>query len=151
MLLAAALTVLILEDFEDIKDMRASASRATAVIAQSTEKVKTGKYSGQLTYDFTVKESAGTSAATARHRPGIVIKERPKKIGVWVYGDGSRHWLRGLYRDGKGLAKDIDFTAESEPPAMTADECSSRDYGINWTGWKYVEAIIPVDAALPLT
>ena len=149
MLLAAALTVLVLEDFEDIKDMRASASRATATLTQSTEHVKAGKFSGQLAYDL--KGSAGTSVATARHRPGIKIEQRPKKIGVWVYGDGRRHWLRGLYTDGKGLAKDIDFTIESEPPALTSDECDSRDHGINWTGWKYVEAPIPADAALPLT
>ena len=150
MLLAAALTVLLLEDFEDIRDMRASAARATASLTPSTDKVKEGRFSAELRYDFTVAESTGTSAATARHRTGVKIVERPRSIGLWVYGDGNGHWLRGLYRDGDGLAKDVEFTEEPDPPALTKEECGSRDHGINWTGWKYVQTTIPPDAKLPL-
>jgi hypothetical protein len=144
MLLAAALTFLLLEDFEDMSDMRASASRATATLAQSTAHVKEGKHSAELRYDFKVPDTTGTSAATARHRPAIKIEQRPRSIGLWVYGDGSGHWLRGVYRDGDGLAKDIDFTEEPR------GECGEREHGINWTGWKYVQTIIPADAKMPL-
>ena len=143
-MLLAALTVLLLEDFEDIRDMRASAARASAALTQSTERVKEGKYSAELRYDFKVPETTGTSAATARHRPGIKIEHRPRSIGLWVYGDGSGHWLRGLYRDGDGLAKDIDFTEEPR------GDCGEREHGINWKGWKYVQTVIPPDAKLPL-
>ena len=139
-----------LEDFEKAGAMRVATSRATAGFSISPERVHSGSGAGQLQFDFNVAETAGTSAASIRHRPGIKLTGRPLRIGVWVHGDGSRHWLRGLYTDGKGVAKDVDFTAEPRPVPATRADCANRSGGINWTGWKYVEAVIPSDVALPL-
>ena len=153
LLLAVETTLppVILEDFEDIGDVRVSATRATATFTAATERVHSGRRSGQLAFDFKVENAAGTAAASARHRPAIKIAGRPVRIGVWVYGDGSRHWLRGLYFDGNGVPKDVDFTAEPRPVPATKEDCRRRSGGINWTGWKYVQTDVPADAVLPLT
>jgi hypothetical protein len=59
------------------------------------------------------------------------IPGRPKAIGAWVYAtpEAQGYWLRCYIYDAKGQYQPINFTTQSE--------------GINWTGWKYVEAPIP--------
>ncbi len=141
----------IIEDFEDVDDMRVQTARATATFtfAMRPNPVRNGTRSGWLSYDFT-NQTAGVSAAYAAHDPVKPISDRPLRMGVWVYGDNSRHWLRGNYRDGANVQKTIDFTAAPTPVPVTKADCRERGNGINWTGWKYVQASIPADAALPL-
>ena len=141
----------ILEDFEDVSDMFAAAARATATFtyAMRPNPVRHGTRSGWLSWNFTAG-AAGTSAAYAQHRTLVPISDRPLRIGLWVYGDGSRHWLRGNYRDGNNALKTIDFTAAPIPTPVTKEDCLQRTRGIDWKGWKYVEAPIPADAILPL-
>jgi exopolysaccharide biosynthesis protein len=142
---------LILEDFEDVSDMRALVARATASLTFSMRPnpVRNGTRAGWLTYNFT-NQPAGTSAAYAAHNPLREIPDRPLRIGLWVYGDGSRHWLRGNYRDGLNAQKTIDFTAAATPAPVVKADCRNRSRGIDWIGWKYVEAAIPAEAVLPL-
>lgn len=141
----------ILEDFEDVSDMTAAAARGTATFtyAMRSNPVRNGTRSGWLSWNFT-KSTPGTSAAYAQHPALIPISDRPLRIGVWVYGDGSRHWLRANYRDGGGVLKTLDLTAAAVPAPVTKEDCRKRTRGIDWTGWKYVEAAIPADAVLPL-
>jgi len=73
--------------------------------------------------------------------PGIVLDKKPTTIGMWVYGDNSKTWLRARVRDGKGQTFDLNLTPEYRPDTNTG--------GINWTGWKYVEASIPADREGP--
>ncbi|MCX7570989.1 phosphodiester glycosidase family protein [Tumebacillus sp. DT12] len=130
-----------LEDFEDITDLYSSSARANSVSLSLTSRpnpVRYGTHAAKLAYDFTGQ--AGTSAAYVNIRGtagliGRAIEGRPQKFGLWVYGDGKNHWLRGQYEDGNLTKKTIDFT-----PAG----------GLNWVGWKYVEATLPSDAVLPL-
>lgn len=68
---------------------------------------------------------------TPRELPGY-----PRRIGVWVFGDGQGHWLRAQLRDGSGAFFWIDLTAANP--------------GVNWTGWRYVEAEVPAGKPLPL-
>lgn len=140
-----------IEDYEDVSDMRANAARATATFtfAMRPNPVRHGTRSGWLTYNFT-NQPAGTSAAYAEHNPVRPITGRPLRVGVWVYGDGSRHWLRGNYRDGANTQKNLDFTAAPSPVPVVKADCKTRNNGINWIGWKYLEATIPADAVLPL-
>jgi len=141
----------ILEDFEDITDMVATTARATATLSSSMRPnpVRNGTRSGKLTWNFT-GQTAGSSAAYAAHSTLLPISDRPLRIGLWVYGDGSRHWIRGNYRDAANAQKTIDFTAAPTPAPVVSGDCRNRSKGIDWTGWKYVDAAIPSDAALPI-
>lgn len=59
---------------------------------------------------------------------------------MWVYApEGTPNlWLRIRVLDGEGNVRTLDFT-ERMNDAMTGS--NNTDYGgINWTGWKYVEA-----------
>jgi len=141
----------IIEDFEDISDMLAQSARgaATFTSAMRPNPVRYGTRSGRLGYDFT-NSTPGTSAAYAAHSPTRPIDGRPLRIGVWLYGDGSRHWVRGNYRDGNNAQQTINFTEAATPTPTTSAGCADRTGGIDWVGWKYLEAAIPADAVLPL-
>jgi len=144
----------LLEDFEDLSDMRPALARASSVTltpSMRPDPVRAGTRAGRLSYNFrTNPHEAGTSAAYAAHNPLREIDGRPRRIGVWLYGDGSRHWVRGNYRDGTNTQKVIDFTGAATPTPTSAAACATRSGGIDWIGWKYLEAAVPADAILPL-
>ncbi|SHI54449.1 phosphodiester glycosidase family protein [Thermoclostridium caenicola] len=98
-------------------------------LAAGVEKGTAGVYAYPLGPD-------GTSAT-------IVLDKTPTAIGMWVYGDNSKNWLRARLRDGKGETFDINLTSEYRPDTGTG--------GIDWTGWKYVEAAIPAGREGPFT
>lgn len=126
---------LALDPFESTSGLTAEAIRGTASL--STEKVLQPKNiaaSVKLSYDFTAYKE-GTSAAYMTWNSSISIPAQPKRIGVWVYGDGANHWLRGSLTDATGKEVIVDFTEED---------------GLNWTGWKYVEANIPTTTVAPM-
>lgn len=127
---------ILIDGFENIAKWSVDQSRANATIQISAngEPVKDGKSSIQLAYDFTTKEE-GIKAAYAVAKTPIAIQGNPKELGLWVYGDGAGHWLRGNIIDGNGEKYTINFTEEGE---------------LNWTGWKYVRAQVPSDLPLPL-
>jgi Phosphodiester glycosidase len=141
----------VLEDFEDIADMRAASARASATLtpAMRPAPVRFGTRSARLGYDFTTG-TPGTSAAYAEHSPLRDIDGRPLRIGVWLYGDGSRHWVRANYRDGNNTQRVLDFTPAPSPTPTNRDGCALRTGGIDWVGWKYLQASIPPEAVLPL-
>ena len=96
------------------------------------DKVKSGKYAIQLQYGLEEKEE--TQAAYIEFLKPISIPEKPIGLGLWVYGDGQGHWLRGRIQDQKGKSYTIDF----------ADH-------IDWTGWKYVKATLPTTVEYPIS
>src|SRR5699024_11036422 len=61
------------------------------------------------------------------------IPGAPTAIGMWVYAtpEAQGYWLRRQIYDGTGTAKPLNFTDQKT--------------GIDWTGWKDVEAQIPKD------
>lgn len=124
---------ILLEGFENgIGNYKASGARYKNVkIEESSTVSKTGKKSIKLSYDFTGTE--GTSGAYVDAVNPIAIKGSPKKIGMWVYGDGGGHWLRMQLKDGKNTEIQLDFTKN-----------------LDWTGWKYVEASVPEGLTSPL-
>lgn len=134
----------VLEDFEDVSGWGGSQLKAVAAfgMAGGQEPVQSGFASGELVYDFQAggatagKPATGTSAAYALRKARLPLEGRPLRLGLWVYGDGKQHWLRGIYYDGKGKKRYLDFAPGT---------------GVNWTGWKYVTAAIPADAPLPLS
>lgn len=127
----------LVDDFEDVTNWTVSTARASAAIlpVQSPEPVKNGNSSLKLEYDFSVGDS-GTAAAYVNAKNNIPIDGPPVKLGLWVFGDGQSHWLRGKILDGAGTTHTLNFTEEGK---------------LNWTGWRYVEAEVPATAVAPLS
>lgn len=127
----------LLSEFDDPDQWFANAVRAQAAFSVTgpPEPVHSGEGAGKLVYDLSVAPG-GTAAAYVQATEPIPIPDRPRALGIWVYGDESGHWLRGNYLDGEGNRHVLDFTAVG---------------GLDWTGWLFVEAPIPPDAVPPLT
>jgi len=123
--------------FDEAGGWYASAVRARAALALSAdgEPVHSGTRAAKLTYDLRTG-GAGTAAAYVQAPAPIPLPGRPRAIGVWVYGDGSGHWLRGNYIDGDGNRRVMDFTAVG---------------GLDWIGWRFVEAPVDPEAPLPIS
>ncbi|HEY3055880.1 MAG TPA: hypothetical protein VGK31_08120, partial [Thermoanaerobaculia bacterium] len=138
---------IVLDDFEDTNSVRISVTRASANLSRAVrgDPVRRGTASLRLTYDL--RNQPGISAAGVRWEPAKEVESRPLHIGIWVWGDGSRHDLRGNYRDGTGAIKVVSFTST---PGMLLSTCTRRHGGIDWIGWKYLHVPIPRDAILPI-
>lgn len=97
----------------------------------------------RIDYDMTLADGVEKGTAGVYAYPvnsdgssaGIPLGENPTAIGMWVYGDNSKLWLRARVRDGKGQTYDLNLTSDYN--------ASTRTGGIDWIGWKYVEASIP--------
>ena len=125
----------VLNSFESTSGLKTESARSTTSIAvEKTLQPMDGSSSLKLSYDFSSFKD-GTSASYLSWNSPYVIPASPKKIGMWVYGDGSSRWLRGSLTDASGKEVVVDFT---------------KDDGLNWTGWKYVEASIPLSAGAPV-
>ncbi len=105
----------------------------------STEPVKDGMYSLKVDYDYvnwdkvyngTINVKRPESAAELSYTSNI----RPKKLGMWVYGDGKAPWLRAMIKDGQQNAHTLNLASR-----------------IDWIGWKYVTVDIPADIPMPIT
>lgn len=93
--------------------------------------VRFGNHALQLNYDFTDAQKGTTLGAYAGPGDSVNIPGAPTAIGMWVYATpaAQKYWLRMNILDTNGTMKPIDFT--------------DSEVGINWTGWKYIEAPIP--------
>lgn len=111
----------------------------------SSEQAKSGRYSFKISYDYDeywTRKYNGTInfIPTFTDRDGNNIAGqytttiRPKKFGMWVYGDGHAPWLRIRLKDGEGQIRTYDMVSR-----------------INWIGWKYVDVTIPSDVPLPIS
>ena len=119
----------------DPDNSRGGMESAEIVDIASGEPVRFGNNALKLNYDFSNINGVegacvGFSSATS------VIEGTPTAIGMWVYcPDGTPNlWLRMRLRDGSGSTITVNFTAQ-------ADKATDGTHGgLNWTGWKYVEA-----------
>ncbi len=142
-----------IEDFESGIEWGASLERGKSISASIFEDAslaKSGSKVLKIDYDFTLDEGVESGIAGAYafrvdpnsgNQEGMVMDKDPAAIGMWVYGDNSKAWLRAQVKDGKGQRFNIDFTKEYNPATETG--------GIDWTGWKYVEAAIPAGRTGP--
>lgn len=129
----------LLEDFESGLDNYIASSAAANSVAISEETnpdfVRFGGKSVKLEYDFIGR--TGTSGAYLAAKDRSEIPGYPEKISMWVYGDGNGQWLRGQLKDGSGANVHLDFTDQAK--------------GVDWVGWKYVEAVVPAGKPVPLS
>lgn len=86
----------------------------------------------QLDYDFTTTTKTRAAYVQPSTEP-LDLPGRPLKIGAWVFGDGNGAWLRAQISDRFGVVTPIDFAEE-----------------VDWTGWRYVEAVIPDGIEYPV-
>ena len=125
-----------LNRFEDLKDLKLTLypEGSSGNFEITKDFVKEGSNALKLNYDFTKMTDQSISFINlGTNGEGIKLEDKPKGIGMWVYGDGKNHWLRCRITDAYGTQTKITF----------ADE-------VNWTGWKWVTAKIPEGTSYPI-
>ena len=103
--------------------------------------VRFGKHALEIGYDFSKCTPKVTYGSYAGPNTQLVkVPGAPKAMGMWVYGtpEVQGAWLRmTVFTKDKPGGFPLDFVDQST--------------GIDWVGWKYVEAPIPNDTTYPIT
>lgn len=128
-------STLTVDAMESLTNWTSSATAGTAILSMNSSKEPAyeGKGAMKITYNFT--NQSGTSAAYVETKNMVSTGGVPKSIGMRVYGDASKSWVRGRIVDGNGQEHTIDFTAEN---------------GLKWIGWNFVTAAIPQNVIGPV-
>lgn len=104
-------------------------------VKDDEEHVRFGEKSLKINYDFT--NISGTEGASVGYKTDEdnFIEGTPTAIGMWVYApEGTPNlWLRIRVGDADGQIQNLNFTKE-----ISKDKTELG--GIDWKGWKYVEA-----------
>ncbi|WP_461225512.1 phosphodiester glycosidase family protein [Lacticaseibacillus suihuaensis] len=135
----------VLYDFEnglgDWQSSTAGRGETSTVVATKAGDgpVRFGAHSLALQYDFTKAQTGTTLGAYAGPSQALRIPGAPTALGMWVHADAAArgYWLRMYITDPTGSTKPINLTDQKN--------------GVDWTGWKYVEAEIPASYAGPFT
>ncbi|MCF6093211.1 phosphodiester glycosidase family protein [Microaerobacter geothermalis] len=126
-----------MDDLSGIYHTAYPATIATNGIFQQVEEppfIYSSKKSTRLTYNFSNAPSSEVRIAYGRlGKEPILMPGRPLGLGLWVYGDNSKHWLRAEIIDAEGKLRYIDLAKE-----------------VNWNGWKYVSGSFPRGLIYPL-
>jgi serine/threonine protein kinase len=81
---------------------------------QAADRKHTGNYSGKLTY--AIPDVANHYVVFMR-RPPAPIPGQPAALNVWVYGDGSNHFLNAWIQDNQGEVRQFTFGQVSHTDA----------------------------------
>lgn len=126
----------VLFDFEkDLGSWKTSTAgrgeKGTLSLSEYPAPVRFGNQSLKMDFDFTNAQNGTTLGVYAGPGTSKAIDDNPSSIGMWVYGtpEAQGYWLRMMIVDGNGKNQSINLTGENP--------------GIDWTGWKYIEAEIP--------
>lgn len=129
----------IIEDFENgVTDWEVTGARYIDIgldVETYEDYVRFGKKSAKVTYDFSGKKGTSGVYLSPKHKD-ITLSGYPESIGMWVYGDGNEHWLRSGLRDGNNTPIYINYVSSTT--------------GVDFTGWRYMQADIPKGLKLPL-
>lgn len=106
----------------------------TGSVALSSE-AHEGSKSIALNYDFSKGENTRAAYLNliSDNSDGILLSGSPKKIDLWVKGDGSGVWMRAALKDAKGVEHIVDL-------AKTVD----------FTDWRNLTAVIPDGISYPI-
>lgn len=107
----------------------------------SGEPVRFGNNSLKLSFDFTKDIKATEGACFGFSNATQEIPGNPTAIGVYVYApEGTPNlWLRIRVKDGTGAVQTLNFTDNGSAEIGSSVSATSHK-GIDWTGWKYLEA-----------
>lgn len=124
-----------IDTMESITNWTSSTTAGTASLSTNTvkEPAYEGKGALKLVYDFT--NQTGTSAAYLNAKTPLSTGGVPKTIGLRLFGDASKSWVRGRIVDGNGVEHTINFTPEN---------------GLKWIGWNFVTAEVPQTISGPV-
>ncbi|MBO8165317.1 MAG: phosphodiester glycosidase family protein [Brevibacillus sp.] len=104
------------------------------MVSGEGEPVFRTRKAARLSYNFAGAPADDVRIAYGRLGPeAVTIPGEPFGMGLWVYGDGSNHWLRAEVIDGKG---DLHYVNLAEK--------------VDWTGWKQVRGYFPPGVPYPL-
>ena len=110
------------EDFEDGIDSVGGTEAVQLSQETAADHVRYGSGSLRAEYDA---QTAGTASLTTT----LAIAEGEKWVNLWIYGDGSGNSLTATIADLQGATSEVALTS------------------LNFTGWKYVSAQLPANAA----
>ena len=127
-------SVIKLETFTSLKNWESAGLKGVGEVSLAAINSNQGNQSVKLSYDFLTNKQEGTSAAYLIPKQPILLEGKPYKIGMWVYGDGRENWLRMQLTDRNLKSHYVNFTQENK---------------LNWSGWKYVTAEIPLNIQEP--
>lgn len=124
---------MIVEDFEDgIADVKFNPKRmheATLHWEDNEKYVRNGEHSARIDYDM-IDIVDNPSQIEVGYPSNQLVTGYPIKVGMWVYGHNEGHLITTKFRDGNGSSFQAEFyDADTD--------------GIDWTGWKYIEADVP--------
>lgn len=135
----------VVDNFETLDNKRYNVDgEVGGVGAISNQQHKSGRYSYRIIYDY--KNWSKVYNGTINLNPTYVdkngkdIKKQftsiavPKKLGMWVYGDGKAPWMRAILKDEAGNSYTVNFVNR-----------------VTWKGWKFVSADIPTNITSPVT
>ena len=122
---------------------RGGEESAEVVDISSGEPVRKGNHALKINYDFSNVGETTEGACVGFSDAQQQIPGNPSAVGMYVYApEGTPNlWIRMRVKDKTGTVQNVNFTEAG---------CSSEEAkalgGIDWTGWKYVEAKLPEDA-----
>ncbi|MET3729578.1 exopolysaccharide biosynthesis protein/Icc-related predicted phosphoesterase [Fictibacillus halophilus] len=127
---------IVLHNFEDaLGSWKTSTAgrgeKGTLSLSEFPDQVRFDNQSLKLDFDFSSAQTGTTLGVYAGPGLNTPVEGNPSSFGMWVYGtpEAQGYWLRMLIVDGNGKNQTINLTGEKP--------------GIDWTGWKYIEAEIP--------
>lgn len=116
-------------------------SNIAIVDANNGGQVRFGKHALEVGYDFS-QGSVGTTYGSyaGPEKDAVTIPGAPKSMGMWVYAtpEVRGSWLR------------MTLTTKDKPGGFPLDFVD-QSTGIDWVGWKYVEATIPNNTTYPIS
>lgn len=135
--------IVMAEDFEKVSlaDLTFDSARiysGSMALETNPKYVRNGVKSLRIDYDFIGVTDNPSQVAVGPATQLALTNRVPKKIGMWVYANNEGHGLTSkFYVSSTGKSKTY--------------EIRSEEIGIDWSGWKYVEAEIGADLTLPGT
>lgn len=117
---------------------RGAKDSAKVIDLDSGEPVRFGSHALKVNYDFSDVGAATDGVTIGFTEAGKPIEGNPTGIGMWVYApEGTPNlWVRIELDDGSNSLVRLNFTEE-------AKISEGKMNGIDWSGWKYVEASFP--------
>ncbi|WP_405109818.1 S-layer homology domain-containing protein [Paenibacillus sp. FSL K6-1217] len=131
------------EDFElvSLADLTFDSARihsGSLALESNPKYVHSGAKSLRIDYDFIGITDNPSQVAVGPAAQLPLTNRTPKRIGMWVYANQEGHGLTSkFYVSSTGKSKTY--------------EIRSEETGIDWSGWKYVEADIGSDLTMPGT